>query len=90
MRLSEFANPKDYAQTATDAEDFQQQPLPIWHDRSADELAPSVLGSRQQPASQSMKRSDPLSIGSHVGGGALGSRGGALGSRRGARQRPAA
>jgi hypothetical protein len=50
MRLSEFANPKDYAPTAADVEDCLNQTLPNWPDRSANTLAPSVLGSKKTAA----------------------------------------
>jgi hypothetical protein len=36
MRLNEFADPKEYGPPVTDAEDFMQQLLLIWPDRSAD------------------------------------------------------
>jgi hypothetical protein len=83
MRLNEFADPNEYTPNATDAEDFLQQLLSIWPDRSADLLAPSVLGSRRQWPSKRMKRSDAQSIGSHVAGAQLR-------SRRGASQWPTA
>jgi hypothetical protein len=83
MRLNEFAAPKDYTTTATDADEFFIQLLLIWPDRPADELAPSVLSSRKQQPIKRTKLSDALSIGSHVGGGDLR-------SRRGASQWPTA
>jgi hypothetical protein len=48
MHLSELATPKDQAPTVADADDFLNQLLPIWPERSANEFAPSVLGSRKQ------------------------------------------
>jgi hypothetical protein len=68
MRLKGFANPKDYAPTVADADDFLNQILLIWPDRLADEFAPFVLGSRKQPPIKRMTTSETLSIGSHVGG----------------------
>ena len=68
MRLNEFADPKEYTPTAADAEEFVQQLLFIWPDRSADELAPSTLSNRRRPPSKPGRRSDALSIGNHVGG----------------------
>jgi hypothetical protein len=68
MRLSEFANPKDYTPTATDADDFLQQLLRIWPDRLADDPASSNLHSRKQPRSMPRQRADALSIGSDVAG----------------------
>jgi hypothetical protein len=68
MRLNEFTDPEEYTPPATDAEDFQQQLLFIWHDWSADELAPSVLGSGNQQPIKRMNRFDALSVGRHVGG----------------------
>jgi hypothetical protein len=74
MRLNEFANPKEYTPTATDAEDFLQQVLPIWPDRSADDLAPPVPSSRKLPPFRQTELTDSQSIGSHIGGGHLRSR----------------
>jgi hypothetical protein len=71
MRLNEFANPGDYAPTATDA--------PIWSNCSADDLVPSLPAESKLPPSKRTKLSDALSIGSYVGGGDLC-------GRRGARQ----
>jgi hypothetical protein len=51
MRLSEFVSLKDYPPIVADADNFLNQLLLIWPDRSADELAPSVLGSRKQQPS---------------------------------------
>jgi hypothetical protein len=71
MRLNEFADPNEYTPTATDAEDFLQQLLSIWPDRSADGLTASVLVGRKLRPCKRMAHSDALSIGSHVGGGDL-------------------
>jgi hypothetical protein len=81
MRLNEFADPKEYTPTATDAEDFLQQLLLIWPVRQADKAAPTVLSRRNQPPATNL--CDVLSIGSHVGSGDLR-------SRRGASQWPTA
>jgi hypothetical protein len=75
MRLSEFANPKDYAPTDTDA--------PIWSNCSADDLVPSLPAERIQQPGKRTKLADALSIGCHVGGDQLR-------SCRGASQRPTA
>jgi hypothetical protein len=83
MRLNEFADPKEYTPIATDADDFLSQLLLIWSDRSADELAASVLGGRKQRPIKRTKLSDALSIGRHVSGSDLR-------SRRGASQWPTA
>jgi hypothetical protein len=64
--LSEFANPKDYAPTVANAEDFLRQLLVIWPDWAADELAPSVLGSRKQWSIKRTKVPAALSIGSNL------------------------
>ena len=78
MHLNEFADPKEYIPTAPDAEDFQQQLLPIWLDRSADELAPPTLSNRRQPPSKPGQLPDAASIRSRVGGVQLRSRRGAI------------
>jgi hypothetical protein len=83
MRLNEFADPKEYTPTATDAEDFLDQLLSIWSNCSADELARSVLDSRKLRPGKRTKLSDALSIASHVGGAQIR-------SRRGASQWPTA
>jgi hypothetical protein len=83
MRLNEFADPKEYIPTVTDADDFLQQLSLIWSDRSADFLTPSLLAKRKQQPSKRTKLSDALSIGSHIGGAQLR-------RRRGASQWPAA
>jgi hypothetical protein len=83
MRLNEFADPKEYTPTVADADDFLSQILLNWPDRSADDLAPSLLAKRKQQPSKRTKLSDALSFGSHVGGGHLR-------SRRGASQWPSA
>jgi hypothetical protein len=36
MHLNEFADPKEYSPPATDAEDFMQELLLVWPDRSTD------------------------------------------------------
>jgi hypothetical protein len=83
MRLAEFADPNEYTPTATDAEDFLCQLPPIWSNCSADELAPSVMGSRKLRSSNRIACSDALSIGSQLGPRDLG-------RRRGASQWPTA
>jgi hypothetical protein len=42
MRFHEFADPKEYTPSATDAEDFFQQLPRIWPDRSVNNLPPFV------------------------------------------------
>jgi hypothetical protein len=49
MHLNEFADPKDYALTVADAEEFRDQLLLIWPDRAAVLLAPSTLHNGRQP-----------------------------------------
>jgi hypothetical protein len=68
MRLNEFADLKDYVPTAIDAEDFLNEILLIWPDRSADELAPSVLRNRRQPPAKPRQLFGTPSIGSHIAG----------------------
>jgi hypothetical protein len=60
MRFHEFANPRDYAPTETDAKDFRQPPLPILPQQSVDELASSVPRSGRRPPSKPTERSDAL------------------------------
>jgi hypothetical protein len=60
MRLNEFADPKEYTPTTTDADGFLNQILIIWPDRPADERAPSALSTRKQPPSKRTVLSDVL------------------------------
>jgi hypothetical protein len=49
MRLNEFADPREYTQSAIDAEDFRNQLLLFWPQPSPDDLAPPALNDRRQP-----------------------------------------
>lgn len=60
MRLTEFADPKLYNPPANDAADFVSQLRQWWPDRSADDLASPVRGSRNQPLVKARKLLDEL------------------------------
>jgi hypothetical protein len=60
MRLTEFADPKDYTPPAADGDEFLKQLLRLWPGRSADDLAPSMPHNRMPPQIERRKLFDAL------------------------------